>query len=145
MRAKATMSDYDDLIEALLEKRRSRLAFSAQNAREAALLADAIEIRLGAPEGSIRVIDRNGVSGDEANLLALDDPAQVEFTLTMTVEFEMEILSTARVKIMRTRQSDGTEIYTVAGEPVATSSFNEPAMVDTAMAALRLAAMDQKT
>jgi len=138
------MSDYDDLIEALLEKRRARLAFSAQNTREAALLADAIEIRLGAPEGSIRIIDRNGVSGDEANLLALDDPAQVEFTLTMTVEFEMEILSTARVKIMRIRQSDGTEIYTVAGERIATSSFNEPVMVDTAMAALRLAAMDQK-
>jgi len=138
------MSDYDNLIEALLEKRRSRLAFSEQNAREAALLADAIEIRLGAPEGSIRVIDRNGVSGDEANLLALDDPAHVEFTLTMTVEFEMEILSTARVKILRIRQADDNEIYTVGGEPVATSSFMEPTMVDAALTALRLAALDQK-
>lgn len=138
------MSDFDALIQELLEKRRARLAFSEKNAREAALLADAIEIRLGAPEGSIRVIDRNGVSGDEANLLALDDAAHVEFTLTMTVEFEMEILSTARVKVMRVHHLENGEVYTVGGEPVATSSFADPIMVDTALAALRLDALNQK-
>jgi hypothetical protein len=138
------MSNYDELIRQLLEKRRERLAFAEQNARDALFLADAIELRMGAPEGSIRVLDRNGVPIDEESVTGLDDPAQLEFILALTVEHEMEILATARVKVSRIGMPDGQHEYFLGEQPVQTASFTDPSLVESTVRVLELFALEQK-
>jgi len=129
---------YDQMIAALHEGREAQRVFKRRCRQEVNALAYAVERRLGAPVGSVRVLDRNGVGGDDAVIVCEDAPGRIQFTLSMPIEHDLELLADPRIPVERVPHQSHVSID-IAGNLIPAECLTDSRCVEAVCVALQRA------
>ncbi|WP_347557152.1 hypothetical protein [Robbsia sp. KACC 23696] len=131
----AFRTPFDRMIASLHAGRDARHAFKDRCRQEVDALARAVESRLGAPDGAIHVLDRNGVTGDDAVIASEENPGRIQFTLSMPIEHDLELLADPRIAVERVPHQGQVSID-IGGNLVLAECLTDPRCVDAVCAAM---------
>jgi hypothetical protein len=134
----STPSPFDKMIASLHEGREAQRAFKQRCRQEVEALARAVEARLEAPEGAVHILDRNGVTGDDAVIASEESPGRIQFTLSMPIEHDLELLADPRIAVERVPHQ-GTVSIDIGGNLVPAECLTDPRCVDAVCTALERA------
>lgn len=131
-------SAFDKMIASLHEGRDAQRAFKDRCRQEVEALARAVEVRLGAPDGAVHILDRNGVTGEDAVIASEESPGRIQFTLSMPIEHDLELLADPRIAVERVPHQ-GTVSIDIGGNLVPAECLTDPRCVDAVCTALERA------